>query len=150
MDEYHNDSEFYYPDTESDKNRGNVVEKQTTEKQNEDVLATAQKFIEGQRPENTKNKTKYNINVWKRFLLSNQENRNIEDIPETELNAYMCRFFMDIKKKDGDQYEPSTLTYFHRSLQRYLNDYGSKTNKLKDQDLSQVSQERFCSPRKDN
>ena len=54
MDEYHNDSEFYYPDTESDKNRGNVVEKQTTEKQNEDVLATAQKFIDGQRPEKHK------------------------------------------------------------------------------------------------
>ena len=54
MDGYHSDSEFYYPDTENDKNRGNVGEKQTTEKQNEDVLATVQKFIEGQRPENTK------------------------------------------------------------------------------------------------
>ena len=81
----------------------------TKKSKNEDVLATAQKFIEGQRSEKTKNETKYDI-VWKRVLLSNQENRNIEDIPETELNAYMCRFFVDIKKKDGDQYEPSTLT----------------------------------------
>ena len=36
----------------------------------------------------------------------------------------MSRFFTEIKKKDGDHYEPTTLTSFQRGLQRYLNDHG--------------------------
>ena len=48
----------------------------------------------------------------------------------------MSRFSMDIKKKDGDQYEPAILISFQRSLQRYLNDHGSTLNILKDQQLS--------------
>ena len=42
----------------------------------------------------------------------------------------MCRFFVEIKKKDGEQYEAITLTSFHRSLQRYLNGHGSTLTKV--------------------
>lgn len=77
-------------------------------------------FIEEQRPESTKKKPLYDIKVWKRYLTSAGEERNIEDIPAEDLNLHMSRFFMAIKKKDGDQYEPTTLTSFHRSQQRYL------------------------------
>ena len=59
----------------------------------------------------------------------------------------MSRFSMDIKKKDGDQYEPATLTSFHRSLQRYLNDHGSTLNILKDQHFS-LSREALASRRR--
>lgn len=92
--------------------------------------------ISAQRPENTKKETLYDINVWKRFLTSAGEERNIEDIPVKDLNVLMSRFSMDIKKKDGDQYEPAILISFQRSLQRYLNDHGSTLNILKDQQLS--------------
>lgn len=50
-------------------------------------------------------------------------------------SSYVSEFFIEIKKKDGDQYEPTTLT-FHRSLQRYLNDHRSTLNILKDQQFS--------------
>ena len=90
-------------------------------------LAEVHDFIEGQRPENTKK------NVWKPYLTSAGEDRNIEDIPAKDLNLHMSRFFMEIKKKDGGQYKPTTVTSFHRSLQRYLNDHGSTLNILKDQ-----------------
>ncbi|XP_068723969.1 uncharacterized protein [Montipora capricornis] len=43
---------------------------------------------------------------------------------------------MDAKKKDGGPYEPSTLTSFQRSLQRYLKGKGSKLNILKDKEFS--------------
>lgn len=56
----------------------------------------------------------------KRFTSAGEE-RNIEDILAEDLNLRMSRFFMGIKKNDGDQYEPTTLTSFHRSQQRYLN-----------------------------
>ena len=138
--EWHSDSEFYYPDDEYkninteniDKNK-QVIE--TTDKQQQ-FLAEVQGFIEEQRPENTKKKTVYDINIWKQYLVSAGEERNIEDIPAKELNLHISRFFMEIKKKNGGQYDPTSLTSFHRSLQRYLNDHGSNLNILKDQEFS--------------
>ena len=85
------------------------------------------------RPESTAKKTKYDLNVWNRYLDTINESRQIENIPPVELNVLLCRFFMDIKKKDGKQYEPTSLTSLHRSLQRHLNDKGSPINLLKDE-----------------
>ena len=82
-----------------------------------------------------KKKTLYDINVWKQYLTSAGDERNIEDIPAKDLNLHMCCFFMEMKK-DGEQYEPTTLTSFHLSLQRYLNDHSSTLNILKDQQFS--------------
>ena len=73
------------------------------------------------------------MNVWRRYLDSINEKREVENIPSDELNVLMCRFFMSVKKKDGSHYEPVSLTSFHRSLQRFLNDKGSPLNLLKDQ-----------------
>ena len=144
--EWHSESEFYYPsDTDENINKHeHVNEKPYNEQQ---FLLEVREFIEGQRPDNTKKKTFYDINVWKRFLTSAGEERNIEDIPAKDLNVLMSRFFMEIKKKDGDQYEPATLTSFHRSLQRYLNDHGSTFNILKDQQFS-LSREALTSRRR--
>ena len=44
------------------------------------------------------------------------ENRKIEDITADELNILICRFMMDMKKKDGDAYEPITLASFASCL----------------------------------
>ena len=138
--EWHSDSEFYYPDDEyKDINTENIDKNkqviETTDKQQQ-FLAEVHGFIEEQRPENTKKKTVYDINIWKQYLVSAGEERNIEDIPAKELNLHISRFFMEIKKKNGGQYEPTSLTSFHRSLQRYLNDHGSNLNLLKDQEFS--------------
>ena len=43
---------------------------------------------------------------------------------------------MNIRKKNGDVYEPSSLKDFQRSLQRYLNDKCSPINILQDQEFS--------------
>lgn len=60
----------------------------------------------------------------------------MENIPPGELNILLCRFFMDVSKKDGEVYEPVTLTSFQRSIQRDLNDRNSTTNILKDQQFA--------------
>ena len=80
-------------------------------------------------------KTEYDLNVWKRLLRSKGEEREIEDIPADELNILICRFMMEIKKKDGDAYEPATLCSFQRSLQRYLKDKNFNLNIFKDQEF---------------
>lgn len=134
--EYHNESEFYYPEV--------TVEDIICEKENvqrsgnitQDDLNEIQHFIEEQRPESTVKKTTYDINVWSRFCGTIKEERNLEEIPATELNVLLCRFFMTITKKDGSVYEPVSLTSFQRSVQRYLNDTNSSLNIFKDQEFA--------------
>ncbi|KAL9978606.1 hypothetical protein ACROYT_G016142 [Oculina patagonica] len=138
--EWHSESEFYYPDEVDENVNTENIDKckqvnEATDKQQQ-FLAEVHDFIEEQRPENTKKKTLYDINVWKRYLTSAGEERNIENIPAKDLNLHISRFFIEIKKKDGGQYEPTSLTSFHRSLQRYLNDHGSTLNILKDKEFS--------------
>lgn len=130
-DDSHSESEFYYPE-ELDENAEENKENDADSFNMTDV----QHFIEGQRPENTVKKTHYDLKSWKRYLTSLKEEREIEHIPAEQLNILICRFFMDVRKKDGGPYEPSTLTSYQRSLQRYLNDKGSKLNILKDQEFS--------------
>ena len=79
-----------------------------------------------------------NINVIKRYLGSINEGRKIdhENIPPKELNIQLAKFFMNVRKKNGDVYEPTSLKDFQRSLQRYLNDKSSQVNILQDQEFS--------------
>ena len=81
--------------------------------QNIDVLTmpNVESYILAQRVGNTvKKKTEYDLNVWMRFFRKISENREIEGMSADEFNILICRFIMDIKKKDGGAYEPTTLT----------------------------------------
>ena len=60
----------------------------------------------------------------------------MENIPPNGLNILLCRFFIDVRKKDGGVYEPGTLASFQRSIQRCLKDNNSNTNILKDQEFA--------------
>ena len=42
------------------------------------------------------------------FFRKISENREIEDVTADELNILICRFMMDVKKKDDGVYEPTT------------------------------------------
>lgn len=131
---YHSESEFYYPEESEEQNI--LQENQNIGNTTTDELATFQDFIEAQRPENTKKKTAYDMNIWKRFCSTIGETRELENIPATDLNVLLCRFYINIKKKDGGVYEPSSLTSFERSFQRYLNDKNSSLNLFKDQEFT--------------
>ena len=98
-------------------------------------MASVQKYILTQRPENSVKKTEYDLHVWKRLFLEVGEARKIEEIPADELNILICQFLVEIKKEDGGSYEPATLQSFQRGLQRYLKDKNSKLNTLKDREF---------------
>ncbi|KAK3747390.1 hypothetical protein QZH41_002633 [Actinostola sp. cb2023] len=89
------DSEFYYP--ERDKENENATT--TTTRNDDNISQDIQEFIEDQRPETTKKKPDYDIGIWKKLCSSNNENREIEEIPAVEMNVLLCRFFMNVKKK---------------------------------------------------
>ena len=124
-----------------------ITNKENWENDNVFTLENAQNYILAQRAENTVKKTEYDLNVWKRFFRNKGEEREIEDIPAEELNILICRFMMEIKKKDGSAYEAATLSCFQRSLQRYLNDKNFNINILKDQEF-QKSREVLLSKKK--
>lgn len=129
------ESEFYYLDElANDDNEKENIAVITSEENRENV----QNYILAQWAENTIKKTEYDLNVWKMFFRNKGEEREIEDIPAEELNILICRFMMEIKKKDGSAYKPATLSCFQRSLQRYLNDKNSNINILKDQEFQKA------------
>ena len=53
-------------------------------------MASLQKYILTQRPENTVKKREYDLNVWKRLFLKLGEARKLEEIPADELNILIC------------------------------------------------------------
>ena len=85
-------------------------------------------FIFQQKPVNAKGKTQSDMKARKRFCLQENENRELCDIPQEELNVSLCKFLKTVKKLDGTEYEPSSLTSFQRSLQCSLNETGSNVN----------------------
>ncbi|KAK3749120.1 hypothetical protein QZH41_004667 [Actinostola sp. cb2023] len=114
-----------------------------------DKVAEFRDFVTEQHNlKNTREKTKYDLTVWQRFCLTKNEQRELENIPGDELNLLLCSFFKTVAKKNGDQYEPGTLTSFQRSIQRYLNTQGSKANILKGDEFK-LSREVLASKRKE-
>ena len=134
-DSYHSESEFYYPDEENILQENKNFENTSNDVEDEE-MSTIQEFIEAQRPENTIKKTSYDINVWKRFCSSIGEARELENIPAANLNVLLCKFFMDVKKKDGGEYEPASLSSFQRSIQRHLKDKNSLVNLFQDMEFA--------------
>ena len=125
-EDYHSESEFYYPDeTENNNEKENIGSLATWRKPSKCWIYNGQcakvcfNTTNGQHSEK--------INVWKRFFLEVGETRKIEVIPADELNILICRFMTERKKKDDGVYELATLQSFRiqRSLQRYLNDKNS-------------------------
>ena len=58
----------------------------------------------------------------KRFRSTINETREPETMTAKELDKLLSRFFKDITKENGEEYEPSSLTSFRRSFQCYFSE----------------------------
>ena len=96
----------------------------TNDLDEEQQLAEIANFIEENANENTVKKTKSDLSVFNRWLKSTKETRSLEDIPHERLDILLCLFFKNVRKMDGDEYEPQTLTSFQRSFERHLRKMG--------------------------
>ena len=54
----------------------------------------------------------------------------LENILMHELNNLLSNFFFTVKKRNGEEYEPNTLTSLHRSTDRYLREVGQNTIRI--------------------
>ena len=77
-------------------------------------------FIEEEQNENTKRKTKNDITLLNAFLQGENESRRLEEIPPQDLDSYLSRFLLSVRKQNSDEYEPTTLRGMLASFERYL------------------------------
>ena len=92
-----------------------------------------------------KKKTTTDMNTLACYMKEIGKNVKVENLPAAELDHLLCKFFMNVHKKNGQEYEPDSISRFQRSIQRYLSEKGSSVNLLKDEDKveKKKSRERF-------
>ena len=66
------------------------------------------------------------------------ERRKIEEIPPNELKNLAKRFVLSVRKKNGEEYEPSSIRAFLQSIDRYLRKNGYPVSLLNDKEFSEV------------
>ena len=77
-------------------------------------------FLSSEKNKNTLRKTKSDIATLNLFLKSKGETRDINHIPPRELNDIICMFLLSVRRKDGSEYEPSSLRGMITSIDRHL------------------------------
>ena len=70
---------------------------------------------------NTSHSTKQWMNVFKSWCQSRHlENVNIETMAPEELDNILSKFYAEVRKRDGDDYEPESLKIMQSAIERYL------------------------------
>ena len=76
------------------------------------------------------------MNNFLRYMEANgMKNEKIESLPASELDHLLSKFFLNARKKNGEDYEPATVSSFQRSIQRYLSEKKYPFNILKDNEF---------------
>ena len=51
------------------------------------------------------------MSLLKSYQTAKEVDKEIENLEAKELNEVLCAFIVDVKKKDGGEYEPTTLRF---------------------------------------
>ena len=74
--------------------------------------------VESTENRNTKEKAKRNVQLFKEFLRKEKNDlREVHTIAPAELNKYLAEFILSVRRKDGEDYEPSSLRCLVSSLE---------------------------------
>ena len=92
-------------------------------------------FIEEQSNKNTLSKTDRDVSLLKEFLRAKEVEKEIENLEAKELDEVLCAFIVEVKKKDGGKYEPTTLRSFISSFDRCLQNKGYPTTIIGGQEI---------------
>ena len=78
-------------------------------------------FIKAEKSKNTVKKTRLD---WQKFEYFCKEMTNgelsIGKVPVPELDKFLCKFLKDVRKQNGGEYEPDSLSSFYKSIQRHI------------------------------
>ena len=135
-DEKHSESEFYYPDElEFQENFEEKEETTSISCERADADQSEGNNCSQEEIENTVRKTASDMKTFNRYLSSINKNVEVLDLPAVDLDRILSKFFKDIRKVNGEEYEPDTLSGFQRSIQRFLSDGKSHFNVLIDKEF---------------
>ena len=83
-------------------------------------------YIKSKRNKNTIKKTEQCIKRFQEWMSGppRLETRALNDISPAQMDRYIGGWLMEIKKPDGSDYEPDSLTSMHRSINRKLEEIG--------------------------
>lgn len=71
-------------------------------------------------PKKTREDMQYCMRVWKEWQECRQVTTDIRSMSRMELDAAMCRFVLEIRRKDGKEYPPNTVHHICCGIMRYL------------------------------
>jgi hypothetical protein len=76
-------------------------------------------FIEGEENVKIQKKTEQDVSLIKSFIASEKQTNEpveIEKLSPEVLDSYLRKFLLAVRKKDGDEFEPTTLRGFFLQL----------------------------------
>ena len=73
-------------------------------------------FIQSQTAKSTQNNEKTAYNVLCKYMSATNNVCNIIKKKSLDLDELLCKFFMNVKKMDGEHYESDSLSTIHHSL----------------------------------
>ena len=80
------------------------------------------------------------MNVWKSWAKSKGLNDDIVKYETKELDECLSRFFAEIRKSDGSDYEPDSLRVMLAAIDRHLKQNDSKISIAKDREFVKCRQ----------
>ena len=78
----------------------------------EEENAKIDQYVLKQRPANTLYSTKTAINCFRKYCKNVNETREPENIPANELDTFLAKFVTEVRRKDGKEFEPDTLSAY--------------------------------------
>jgi len=69
---------------------------------------------------NTRKSMEYCKNVFKKWVNERNFRANLEEYKSDVLNQKLSQFYAELRKENGDDYEPDCLKVMQSSLERYL------------------------------
>ena len=98
-------------------------------------------FIKGQKSISTVRKTERDCFRFTKYIFDRHgDNTPIEEMDANMLDIYLGEWLMSLCKPDGSNYEPDTLTAFHRSVDRYLREHSYPHSIITSQEFSMSKQ----------
>ena len=92
-------------------------------------------FIDEQKKKATVNCTKWDFKLVYKWLVRKGEFRSIENISLHELDPYLSEFYINLKKENGQEYEPGTFDGIRTSIKRHLKDH-EYSHSLRDKEFN--------------
>ncbi len=81
---------------------------------------------------NTVRSTETRVKVFERWRISRQIGQKLEEVPNERLDGILQIFFAEVRKIDGNDYEPDSLRTMQAALDRHLREKGCTFSIMRD------------------